>query len=289
MSLSYIYGANYLALFPRAGVPLGIIRSVSFGLLLTILLVTLTTVPSPLENVLRETSAATSPLIITVTTTPTAGKVPLTVTFTGTVTGGTPSYASLWDFGDGTTRVGAWTVNHTYTFPRNYTVEFWVQDSSQPPQQNFRQMQIKAYALGFLTVRVVDTGQNPIPEATVEMNSGPEGQQLLAGTTDPNGTINFGEVAAAPYTFKAKANGFREVITTIIVAPGTTTSPVITLFRENTQGWDLASLAPYIAIGGAAVTAATVIVLRRKKHTPASPERGQEDTSPKRPKQRRTR
>lgn len=267
--------------------PLNYNQGISPTLLLTILLtasiISLFSPPFPesLHAPLKEARAASSPLIINATATPTGGKVPLTVTFTGTVTGGTPGYAFLWDFGDGTTSVGVRTVNHTYTFPRNYTAEFWVRDSSQPAQQDFRRIQVKVYARGFLAVRVVDTGQNPIPEATVEMTNGPEGQQLLAGNTDTNGTIDFGEVAAAPYTLKARANGFKEATTTVMVSADTTTTPVITLFRVNTSGWDLASLAPYIAIGGAAAAATTLIVLRRRKHTPASPVRGQEDTSPK--------
>ncbi len=224
------------------------------------------TVPSPWENVLRETSAATSPLIITATATPTGGIVPLTVTFEGTATGGSPPYGFLWDFDDGTAKAGQ-RVNHTYDYPRNYTVELRVQDSPlppEPPQTASTTLIVKAYASGFLKVRVVDSAEEAIPGATVEMTSGPEGQQLLTGTTDTDGTLDFGQVAATFYSLRAHASGYKTTTATIKVAANITTTSIVVLPLEPEPTWDPTLLMVYTAAGGA-VAAATMIVLRRRK------------------------
>ncbi|MBI5000519.1 MAG: PKD domain-containing protein [Euryarchaeota archaeon] len=51
---------------------------------------------------------------------PTGGNVPLTVTFSATVSGGTPPYSYSWNFGDGTTGTGKMPI-HTYESPINIT------------------------------------------------------------------------------------------------------------------------------------------------------------------------
>ncbi|MGA8664121.1 MAG: PKD domain-containing protein [Thermoplasmata archaeon] len=70
-----------------------------------------------------------APLALRVTATPSHGSAPLTVTFQGTVSGGTGTYVSFtWTFGDGTTGTGT-TVENTYSRAGNYYVVLTVQDS----------------------------------------------------------------------------------------------------------------------------------------------------------------
>lgn len=59
-----------------------------------------------------------------------AGPAPLTVTFSGAVSGGIPPYTFQWDFGDGAINPGPGNdVQHTYTEPGTYTVRMTVIDS----------------------------------------------------------------------------------------------------------------------------------------------------------------
>ncbi|MGP8072834.1 MAG: PKD domain-containing protein [Thermoplasmata archaeon] len=70
-----------------------------------------------------------APLALRVTATPTVGTAPLTVTFQGTVSGGTGTYVSFnWTFGDGATGTGA-TVQYTYSHSGSYYAVLEVLDS----------------------------------------------------------------------------------------------------------------------------------------------------------------
>jgi len=69
------------------------------------------------------------PLSLHVTATPSVGPAPLTVTFQGTVSGGTGTYVSFtWTFGDGGTGTGT-TVQYTYPHSGSYYAVLEVQDS----------------------------------------------------------------------------------------------------------------------------------------------------------------
>lgn len=56
-----------------------------------------------------------------------SGKAPLSVTFTGTASGGAPPLSPTWDFGDGTGAQGL-SASHTYTKPGYYFWRFTVLD-----------------------------------------------------------------------------------------------------------------------------------------------------------------
>jgi len=53
----------------------------------------------------------------------------LSVTFTGSATGGTQPYSYSWDFGDGTTASGQ-TVSHSYLLPGSYVVTLTITDAN---------------------------------------------------------------------------------------------------------------------------------------------------------------
>lgn len=69
-----------------------------------------------------------TPLDVTASASPISGKVPLTVNFNASVSGGTPNYTYSWNFGDGQTGTGQ-TPAHTYTSAGNYTAKLTVTDS----------------------------------------------------------------------------------------------------------------------------------------------------------------
>jgi PKD repeat protein len=58
---------------------------------------------------------------VSVHATPTNGTAPLPVTFTGSVTGGTPPVTTSWNFGDGGSANGSVNTTHTYSLSGSYT------------------------------------------------------------------------------------------------------------------------------------------------------------------------
>jgi len=76
-------------------------------------------------------SAVGNPLVATAGATPTSGQIPVNVAFTGTATGGTPSYHYSWNFGDGSTST-AQNPSHSYGTAGTYTATLTVTDSSSP-------------------------------------------------------------------------------------------------------------------------------------------------------------
>jgi PKD repeat protein len=87
--------------------------------------------PPPTETIVPQLTPSPTPLsimppIAQFTASPTAGKVPLTVSFTDTSTGSPTSWA--WDFGDGSTSRSKNPV-HTYTVPGTYTVRLLASNS----------------------------------------------------------------------------------------------------------------------------------------------------------------
>ncbi|WP_427895355.1 PKD domain-containing protein [Kribbella sp. GL6] len=84
------------------------------------------------STVTTTVGAVGSPLTATASGNPTSGQVPLTTNFSGTATGGTPSYSYSWNFGDGSAASSAQNPSHTYTTAGTYTATLTVTDSSSP-------------------------------------------------------------------------------------------------------------------------------------------------------------
>ncbi|MFE9558804.1 alkaline phosphatase family protein [Streptomyces sp. NPDC006703] len=72
-----------------------------------------------------------TPLSASAKGSPTTGNAPLTENFTGTATGGTPSYTYNWNFGDGSTSTSQ-NPSHTYSTAGTYTATLTVTDSASP-------------------------------------------------------------------------------------------------------------------------------------------------------------
>jgi PKD repeat protein len=72
-----------------------------------------------------------TPLTATTAASPKTGNAPLSVSFTGSATGGTAPYSYSWAFGDGSTST-AQNPSHTYSSAGTYTATLTVTDSSSP-------------------------------------------------------------------------------------------------------------------------------------------------------------
>jgi PKD repeat protein len=69
-------------------------------------------------------------LNVSASASPTSGSAPLTVSFTGTVSGGTAPYTYDWNYGDGTAHGTTQAPSHTYTTVGTYTATVTVTDSA---------------------------------------------------------------------------------------------------------------------------------------------------------------
>ena len=78
------------------------------------------------EAVDTTTIGCVSPSAVSIDYSPTAPLIGQTVTFTATVTGGTPSFDYTWDFDDGSPAGTGAVVTHAYTDDRSYTVQLTV-------------------------------------------------------------------------------------------------------------------------------------------------------------------
>ena len=74
------------------------------------------------------------PLNASAIASPTSGKAPLTVNFTGSASGGTTPYTYKWNFGDGQTST-AQSPSHTYIATGNFTATLTVTDSTSATAQ----------------------------------------------------------------------------------------------------------------------------------------------------------
>lgn len=207
------------------------------------------------------------PLAVSASATPTAGKAPLNVTFTGTASGGSPPYAMFWDFDDGSTASRS-IATHLYRFPGNFTAEFWVQDSAVPPAKTFQSITIKVHGVGALKVRVVDQSGDPVTSATVRMLTGPDGQELLAHGTLSDGSVDFGNVAEGVYTLETGAAGFKNFVDTVTVFPGNPAFKEVVLVPEDRPSGPQPALVAYLSLGAVGALTLAFLIHRRRKKTP---------------------
>ncbi len=84
------------------------------------------------SQVTTNVSAVGNPLAASASANPTSGQVPLTVSFAGTATGGTPAYHYSWNFGDGSATSTTQNPSHTYSTAGTYTATLTVTDSASP-------------------------------------------------------------------------------------------------------------------------------------------------------------
>jgi len=70
-----------------------------------------------------------NPMDLSISASPTAGEIPLTVNFTCAVSGGIPPYSYNWTFGDGQTS-SEQKPSHTYSDPGSYTASLTLTDAS---------------------------------------------------------------------------------------------------------------------------------------------------------------
>lgn len=164
------------------------------------------------------THAATDPPItgVSFTASPTTATVNQQVTFTAsTPSGGTGTYAYVWDFGDGATGVGP-QVQHPYTAAKTYTVTLTVSDGVNTATATQQYTVTPASGNSFSVSSITVTPSNPTINTAVSFEAN------LSGTAPSDATYawDFGDgnngtgnptthsyTAANTYTVKVTVTG----------------------------------------------------------------------------------
>jgi PKD repeat protein len=101
----------------------GSAAAVAAGIIAALILI-----PPPITTTPPPSPPPAEALTVSIIPSPPSGNAPLSVNFTGNVTGGTPPYTYLWSFGDGATSSLA-NPSHTYQSSGTYSVTLKVTDS----------------------------------------------------------------------------------------------------------------------------------------------------------------
>jgi PKD repeat protein len=88
-----------------------------------------------------------TPLTAATSASPTTGNAPLSVSFTGSATGGTAPYSYSWAFGDGSTSTTQ-NPSHTYSTAGTYTATLTVTDTSSPAKTATSSVTVTVSAVG---------------------------------------------------------------------------------------------------------------------------------------------
>jgi PKD repeat protein len=101
----------------------GSAAAVAAGIIAALILI-----PPPTTTTPPPSPPPAEALTVSIIPSPPSGNAPLSVNFTGNVTGGTPPYTYFWSFGDGATSSSA-NPSHTYQSSGTYGVSLKVTDS----------------------------------------------------------------------------------------------------------------------------------------------------------------
>ncbi|MEO6702796.1 MAG: PKD domain-containing protein, partial [Jatrophihabitantaceae bacterium] len=133
-----------------------------------------------------------TPLTATAAATPTTGNAPLSVSFTGSATGGTAPYSYSWNFGDGSAVSATQNPSHTYNAACTCTATLTVTDSSSPVKTATSSTTVTVSAVGNpLTATATanpTSGQTPLNVAFTGTGTG--------GTPPYTYSWNFGDGSA---------------------------------------------------------------------------------------------
>jgi PKD repeat protein len=137
--------------------------------------------------------AAPSSLQVSASATPTSGKAPLAVNFTGTAAGGVPPYTYSWAFGDGGTS-SVQNTSHTYLAIGGYAATLTVTDSSSSQATSTVNISVGSISSATLSISSETGAPSPGQGGTTDPSPGnhsyPIGSSVLAKSI-PNTDFRF--------------------------------------------------------------------------------------------------
>jgi parallel beta-helix repeat protein len=186
-------------------------------------------------------------LNVTATATPLSGcaiPVPLQVSLTVSVTGGSQPYTFAWKFGDGNTGTTA-NVTHAYSARGILRAAITVNDSSLPSNSATDIVNVLSFS-GGLSLSVLDDARNMVGGANVTSLSQPPGQARLNQLTNSTGSALFPCLPPGPYRIQLSKQGFQTLVTTIMIGNSTIIQTVTLVRIQN--AFPLALL-EYVGVG----------------------------------------
>lgn len=226
--------------------------------------------------ILNGTSAPPPPtLSVTATVTPQAGFVPLHVSFTSQVSGGTPPYVVTWDFGDSSSNdsgspAAAGNTTHTYSTVGVYTSALLVNDSAHQSVLKYWTITVSVTPL---TLSISASTTHPEVNQSVSFTSTPSGgtpPYTFAWTFGDGGTATTQNATHA----YAKAGTFTAILLVTDHLGNTVSKNVSILVMAIIVGPTASDTWLYIVGALVIIIVAIVIVVwyrRRKKPPPAVP------------------
>ncbi|HZR54325.1 MAG TPA: PKD domain-containing protein [Streptosporangiaceae bacterium] len=177
-----------------------------------------------------------TPLTAAAGASPTTGNAPLSVSFTGSATGGTAPYSYSWNFGDGSSST-AQNPSHTYSSAGTFTATLTVTDSSSPAKTATATATVTVSAVGnplAATASAVPTsGQIPLGVAFTGTATG--------GNPPYSYSWNFGDGSSSTaqnpsHTYSAAGTYTATLTVTDSSSPVKTATSTVTITASPVQG-----------------------------------------------------
>ena len=175
----------------------------------------------------EDTVTLYDPIVAQATANPTSGQAPQKVDFSVTASGGSGSYAYLWDFGDGNTSTEA-TVSHSYTTGGTFNPNVTVTDSS-----------LGASTTVATTAVHIGPGMSAVITASPSAGPKPLGVTFISDVRNAaDGSLTYSwdlgdgttSTAASPTHTYAKSGEYNVILTVTDSALRTATSNTLTIY-----------------------------------------------------------
>jgi len=184
----------------------------------------------------EDTVTLYDPIAVQATANPTSGQAPQNVDFSVTASGGSGSYAYLWDFGDGNTSTGA-TVSHSYTTGGTFNPNVTVTDSV-----------LGASTTVATTAVHIGPGMSVVISASPSAGPKPLGVTLISDVSNAaDGSLTYSwdlgdgttSTDASPTHTYAKEGEYNVVLTLTDSAQRTATSNTLTIYVSESANVDV--------------------------------------------------
>ena len=211
---------------------------------------------------------ATRPPMLNVTLTPTpingcSVPVPLQVSFSSTVQGGSPPYQYSWRFGDSGVAGNLTSPIHAYSARGGLFATLTVNDSSLPENSASDTVSITSFT-GGLVLHVEDSSKKPMAGVNVTSIAQPPGLGRTYQLTSASGTVSFLCLPPGAYRFQVSDSGYQILVVSVAITNSTLTQ-TLTLVPLPGQSSFLTSVLLYSGIAVALILILVASVFFRRR------------------------